>query len=172
MNKVYAKIPQLFYNRGKIRALCASTFESFWNNMYGGVTGSFFEYPFVDIYNYSEDHFKGALVHELGHALDRYYHIRSGRDKSISDEDDIIQLVDDCNADPNQCGFEWGQENNSRNRKEFVANMYHVYYYNIADPDGKWIPSNPEKMGMSDRLKRTAEKYLNIVRNFPNNLAQ
>ena len=172
MNKVYAKIPQLFYNRGKIRGMSTTTFQSFWGENWGGVTGSYLEYPFVDMPYYSMDHFKGALVHELGHALDRYYHIRSGRDKAISDEDDIIQLVDDCNADPNQCGFVWNQPNNATNRKEFVANMFHVYYYNIADSDGTWVPSNPEKMNMSNRLRNIVLKYLGIVANFPNNLAQ
>ena len=163
-------MPELFYNHTKLRVISVSTFISFWDTEYGAVTVGAAEHPHVEMSNYSMNHIKGALSHELGHVLDKYYSAKISSGKRISNEQDIIDLVNDCSVSADACGVLWTHGTDDAARKEFVANMFHLYYYSIAPEDARFSPSHPEDMVMSTRLRNMVEKYLRIIRNFPNNL--
>jgi hypothetical protein len=168
-NKFYehmnAKMPQMFKTTGILRVVSRESFVEWWGN-YGGVTTGYNEYPIIYVMNHSKNHVKGASAHELGHALDRYYGIYSSSRTAISDTPSLIAMAERCRTDINECGFIWAGNTDPRDMKEFVANMFHVYYYNIANQEDLWTPTNQDNMILSTKLRNVIINFLNEVSGF------
>ena len=165
LEHMYAKMPQMFKTTAKIRVVSRESFNDWWG-AYGGITGGYYEYPIVDIPEYGENHFRGAIAHELGHALDRYYGVFSSSRKRISQDQTLINMAEKCRTDVNECGYIWEHGTSDSEMNEFVANMFHVYFYNIANTEDLWTPSNPDKMILSTKLRNKIINYLNEVSAF------
>ena len=158
---VYKNMPYLFDYKGKIRMVSYNTYvQKLWSKGSAGVTyGYGNEYSNIDMRldnSYSEYSF-GSIVHELGHAFDYYYGVKTG--KALNAQSDVVELYNKYKkmSSSNRPLRDYAYTN----EKEFVAESIEYYYYykysNVTCPNGG------NKI-TSDIIK-VFEKYFKIAKN-------
>ena len=160
---LYSYMPYLFDSRTKVNLVSEKTYAKTFGDDSAGMTYGYTEYPNIDVsvaYNYNEFD-TGCIVHELGHAWDRWYEIMTG--KGISDQSDVLAMYNKYKsyASKNRPMRDYAYTNPA----EFVAEMAQYYYYykyrtSVSNPEG----GKPINAFGTD-VVNLFEKYAKISRN-------
>ena len=165
LNQIKPIMPYLFHTKGKISMISDDTYYDIWNESDTvGKTYGYNGFRNIDIRipnSQSITHYTlGTLVHELAHAWDDYFYVKTG--KRISEQADIITLYNKYKKQ--KSGKRPLRDYSYTNKSEFVADTVSFYFWEMyTNGDVKQIYKSQNGNNTNDEMKKVIEKYMNFA---------